>query len=41
MIGLESENLQIDHDVTLNLSLPNLEIFTTAIQRLTLKTLIV
>ena len=33
MIGLENENLQIDHDVTLNLSLSNLEIFTTAIQR--------
>ena len=40
IIGLESENLQIDHDVTLN-SLSNLEIFTTAIQRLTLKNLIV
>ena len=41
MIGLESENLQIDQKVTLNLSLSNLEISTTAIQRLTSNTLIV
>ena len=41
MIGLESENLQIDHDLTLNLSVSNLEIFTTAKQSLILKTLIV
>ena len=40
MIGLESENIQIDQDVTLNLSLSNLEIYTTAIQRLTSNTLI-
>ena len=32
MIDLESKILQIDHDVTLNLSLSNLKIFTTAIQ---------
>ena len=41
IIGLESENHQIDHDVTLNLPLSNLEILTTAIQRLTSKNLIV
>ena len=39
--GLESENLQIDKDVTLNLSLSNLEISSTAIQRLTPNTLII
>ena len=33
MIDFESENIQIDHDVTLNLSLSNIEIVTTAIQR--------
>ena len=38
MIGLESENLKIDQDVTLNLSLSNLEISSTAIQRLTSNT---
>ena len=40
-IGLGSESLQIDQDVILDLSLSNLEIFTTAIHRLTSNTLIV
>ena len=33
MIDLKSEKLQIDQDVTLNLSLSNLEIFTSAIRK--------
>ena len=41
MIDLEIENLQLDHDVTLNLTLSNLEIFKTAIQRLSSKASIV